>query len=250
MSKQTIVAGNGGETVTIHRKTVTAEQFLDKAAEKSVSNGRGSENDFRYLEVADTVVDARNLENAEFNFSKFSNVTFSNCDLSYAEFKGAELHHVTFSHCKIERSYFDFAQMDEVSFTNCFVNSSEFDFASGRVSFSACSMEGTEFPMSDLELTLRQCNLCRAELNGSSMLHLHAEASDFSRAELNDCTLAGEAKECVFSNAEFYGSDGTAFRFLGCKLRDISTNGAIGISEDDSDESDDSLDDELEKLFK
>lgn len=249
MSKKAVTVNAETKTATVNRKVYTPEQFLDKAAAKSSSSLRNDENNFRCLELADTVVEGKNLENAEFYFSKFTGVKFVNCDLNYAAFKGAELHHVTFERCKLERSEFNFAAMDDVSFTECFLDSGEFDFASGTAAFAQCSMENAEFTMCGLDLSFLRCNLNGADLNGCHALKLHAEDSDFTRAELNDCVLSGSAKECLFPRAEFNATDGSEFSFVNCSLRDIDADGATGISERDIVDTDDDLDEELNEIF-
>ena len=229
-----------------NRIPMTQELFASRIEAAHAGNFRGNTDNFQNIEIADVTLENRTLTGAEFNFAKLTDVRLSGVNLGGAEFHFAELRNVTFTDCNLGRVGFDFAAMENVTFNRCLLNSSTFDYASGNAVFTDCTVEGAEFHHSGLAVTMTRCSGGHIEICYCPELTLNAEDCDFHRGGFMDSTLRGSMKKCVFTDADFAGSDGRELAFAECGLRDVNTCGALGISKADDEDDDDDLDFELE----
>ena len=224
------------------RIQMTPDEFLKKASMVSCGNLRNSEDNFQNLEIDGLTVENKNLVRTEFHYVKLTNAAFTGVNLEGADFEFAELDNVVFTRCLFKRGAFNFAKLSNVRFQDCLLDHSSFSFATGVAAFEHCSMTGVEFHRTGLEIVMNTCDGQGAEFNSCADLNIQAENCDFIRAEFNDGTFSGAMKQCVFANAEFYGSDCRSLSFSRCRLRDISDNGSCGIDIGSSDDDDDDND--------
>ena len=229
--------GKKNAEMQITRIPMTPTAFEEKAQAASRSNSR--EDNFRALELAEAAVENKDLNGAEFHFSKFTDVVFNAVNLRSAEFYFAEFNNVRFVGCSIERAYFCYGKLNGVTFDHCLLDGSEFNMILGKADFIECSMRRTEFPMASAEMTMTRCANHGSEFNGCLALNLSASECDFQAAEFNDSKINGKFTKCIFTDAEFNGSDGSEAVFDGCPMRSIETRGASSIEVADNDDDDD-----------
>ncbi|MBQ7695602.1 MAG: pentapeptide repeat-containing protein [Lentisphaeria bacterium] len=229
--------GKKNETVQVSRIPMTGATFEEKV--QVASRGNSRDDNFRAVELAGTTIQNKDLNDAEFHFSKFTDVVFNAVNLRGAEFYFAEFENVRFVGCSIERGYFCYAKFNGVTFDHCLLDGSEFNMVAGKADFIECSMRRTEFPMASAEMTMTRCANQGSEFNGCLALNLTASESDFQAAEFNDSKIVGKFTKCVFTDAEFNGSDGGEAVFDGCAMRSIETRGASSIEVADNDDDDD-----------
>lgn len=241
--KGNIMKKDKKDIAPIDRIPVTGEQFSGRIDAAHMRNFRGSENDFRNIEVSGTTVENKDISQAEFNYARLSGVCFRGVKLENAEFQFAELCDVTFSGCCLKYAHFDFGAMRNVKFIRCQLDSGTFDFTSGNAVFTECTLENAEFHHTDLEIVLTGCSAGGIEINYCPAVRIDAENCDFHRGEFTDGLLRGTAKKCVFTDADFSGSDGREMDFPESGLRDADTRSATGISvRNGGDDDDDDLD--------
>ena len=231
------VGSKKNAAVELSRIPMSPTAFEEKVQVASRNNSR--DDNFRAVELAGATVQNKDLNGAEFHFSKFTDVVFNAVNLRGAEFYFAEFENVRFVGCSIERAYFCYGKLNGVTFDHCLLDGSEFNMILGKVEFIECSMRRTEFPMAAAEMTMTRCANHGSEFNGCLALNLTAAECDFQAAEFNDSKIEGKFTKSVFTDAEFNGSDGTAAVFESCAMRSIETKGASGIEVADTDDDDD-----------
>lgn len=225
-------------SLEIPRVAMTAGEFLARTNQVSANNMRGSEEIFHNVELADLTLENKSLANSEFNYSKLSNITFRGVNFQRAEFIFTELSNVTFERCKLENCKFDYSAMTHVRFEQCIMDYDTFDFACGDAVFASDQLSGAEFHHTFLAITMADCEADRVEINYCPALTIHAENCDFHRGEFTDGIFRGAMKKCIFTDADFSGSNAAGLTFSECGMRSIDTSSATGIDPamDDDDE--------------
>ena len=225
--------------LAIARTVLTDGEFNRKVELSSGGNRRGSEDNFQNMEISDILIENKTLSRTEFDFSAMKNCTFSGVNFEGTEFKFCDLDNVTFYRCNLHRSGFDFASMTNVKFVSCQLDSSSFDFASGNASFEMCKIHGVEFHHAGGAFTFNSCSGEAAEFNFCPAFTIYAENCDFHRAYFLDGKITGEMKNCIFTDADFYGLDATELAFVDCRMREINIGGSVGINIADEKDDDD-----------
>ena len=224
----------------ITRNILSAEEFIKKADLAGLCNFQNSsrDNDVKFfnIEISDFAVENKSIRRADFSFSKISNVRFEGIDFEGSEFNYAELTNIIFSRCKLRRSGFDFSNMKNVIFEDCWLDTSSFDYASGDITYIRCKVHGMELHHTLAHLTFEQCSGEAMQANYCQNLSISAKNSDFHRAEFVDSVFLGEMENCIFTDADFYGSDCTELCFKKCKMRELNIQGSVGISISDNDD--------------
>lgn len=239
-------ASNTAIPVEVVRTAVSADEFARKVEVINVSKSRSDDDKFCNIELADLTMENKSLGRREFNHSYLRNITFNSMKISYSEFKYAVLENVVFNSCNLENAFFDFAQMNNVIFKDCIMSNAEFDFASGNAEFINCVLENSEFHHTALNMKMVQCSGENIEISYSPNVSVNAENCDFHNGEFDDCTFHGVMKNCVFSHAEFHGSNCKDLKFEDCIRRNTFAKNAEGfIIENSADDIDDDLDFDL-----
>ena len=218
---------------TVVRNILSAEEFIKKADLAGLCNFQNSsrDNDVKFfnIEISDFSVENKSIRRSDFSFSKISNVRFDGIDFEGSEFNFTELTNVTFFRCKLRRSGFDFSNMKNVIFEDSWLNTSSFGYASGDITYIRCKVHGMELHHTLAHLTFEQCSGEAMQANYCPNLSISAKNSDFHRAEFVDSVFLGEMENCIFTEADFYGSECTSLRFKDCKMRELNMAGSVGI---------------------
>lgn len=223
----------------IPRTALSATEFAARTDIAHAGNCRGNADVFQRIAISGVTLENKNITRCEFQYSSFTDVTFSGVNFEGAEFDFAVFERVQFISCNLNRSSFDFSQMTGVTFQNCNLTSSSFDFASGKISIENSILQGTEFHHTAAALQLNGCSGERVELNFCPALHIRAENCDFHRGCFVDSTFFGTMARCIFTDADFYGSNGENLEFEECSMREINTEDSTGILIKNGDEDDD-----------
>ena len=223
----------------ITRNILSAEEFIKKADLAGLCNFQNSsrDNDVKFfnIEISDFAVENKSIRRSDFSFSKISNVRFEGIDFEGSEFNHTELTNIIFSRCKLRRSGFDFSNMKNVIFEDCWLDTSSFDYASGDITYIRSKVHGMELHHTLAEVTFQECAGEAMQASYSPNLKISARNCDFHRAEFVDSVFLGEMENCIFTDADFYGSDCTRLRFKDCKMRELNVSGSVGLDiEDDS----------------
>lgn len=208
---------------------ISPEDFIARTNLISSQNSGSCDRDFPNTEIKNAEISNKNLASSEFNYCMISDVKFKNVNLSNTEYYFTVFNGVTFERCNITGSSFEFSTMHNVRFVDCILHHSTFDFTSGDVIFENCLAEKVKFPCADQHITMNKCNACYSEFNGCSQLQINFSKCDLTNSEFNDSSICGSVKECIFTDAEFKGSDLEGVSFEACRMRDITSNGSNGL---------------------